>query len=80
MAKRMTKTIQAWDNYNVNYSKEHEDLGLSIARALFGYRCRFQASIRYSPFMILTGWTSKLKVNNHLSMLTHTFDEEQNFK
>jgi hypothetical protein len=31
MAKRMTKTIQAWDNYNVNYSKEHEDLGLSIA-------------------------------------------------
>jgi hypothetical protein len=31
MAKKMIKTIQAWDNCNVNSSKEHKDLGLSIA-------------------------------------------------
>jgi hypothetical protein len=51
-----------------------------LLRALFGYRCGVQASTRYSPFMILTSWTSRLHVNNHLSMLIHTFDGEQNFK
>jgi hypothetical protein len=31
MAKIIIITIQTWDNNNVNYSKEHEDLGLSVA-------------------------------------------------
>jgi hypothetical protein len=51
-----------------------------LLRVLFGYNCGVQASIRYSPFMIFIGSTSKLKVNNHLNMLTHFSDEEQSFK
>jgi hypothetical protein len=51
-----------------------------LLKVLIRYRGGVQASTRYSPFMILTNWTSRLKVNNHLNMFTHTFDEEQNFK
>jgi hypothetical protein len=78
MTKRMIKTIQAWDNYTLPRNTKTWDY--QLLRVLFGYRCGVQASTRYSPFMILIGWISRLKVNNHLSMLTHTFDEEQSFK
>jgi hypothetical protein len=35
-----------------------------------------QANTKFSPFMILTECTPKLKVDNHLSMLTQEFDAE----
>ncbi len=37
---------------------------------LFGYRCGIQASTKFSPFMILTGRTPRLRADNYLQALT----------
>ncbi len=41
-----------------------------LAKILFGYRCGIQVSTRFSPFMILTGRTPRLRVHNYLHALT----------
>ncbi len=41
-----------------------------LAKVLFGYRCGTQASTKFSPFMILTGRTPRLREDNHLQALT----------
>jgi hypothetical protein len=41
-----------------------------LAKVMFGYRCEIQSSTRFSPFMILTGRTPRLRVDNHLQALT----------
>jgi len=70
MAERMIKTIKhgitvlAATPGNVDFWDEH------LAKILFGYRCGIQASTRFSPFMILTGRTPRLRVNNYLHNLT----------
>jgi len=74
MAERMIKTIKhgitvlattpgnmdCWDDHLVNI--------------LFGYRCGIQASTRFSPFMILTGRTPRLRVDNYMHALTTKID------
>ncbi len=70
MAERMIKTLKhgitvlAADPVNVNYWDEH------LAKVLFGYRCGVQASTKFSPFMILTGRSPRLRADNHLNALT----------
>jgi hypothetical protein len=41
-----------------------------LAKVLFGYRCGIQASTKFSPFMILTGRTPRLRADNYLQALT----------
>jgi hypothetical protein len=49
---------------------------LQLPKLIFGYMCGIQANTKISPFMVLIGHTSRLKVDNQLCMLTQTFDEE----
>ncbi len=46
-----------------------------LAKILFGYRCGIQASTKFSPFMILTGRTSRLRADNYLHVLTVVTDD-----
>jgi len=74
MAERMIKTIKhgiivlAATPGNMDCWDDH------LAKILFGYRCGIQASTRFSPFMILTGRTPHLKVDNYLHALTTKTD------
>jgi len=74
MAKRMIKTIKHGITVltatpgNMDYWDDH------LAKILFGYRCGIQASTRFSPFMILTGHTPRLRANNYLHTLTTETD------
>lgn len=47
-----------------------------LPRLLYGYRCGVHASTQIYLFMVLIGRILRLKVNNFLSGLTQTFDEE----
>jgi len=49
---------------NIDYWDEH------LAKVMFGYRCEIQASTKFSPFMILTGRTPRLRADNYLHALT----------
>jgi hypothetical protein len=75
MAERMIKTLKhgitvlAADNANVNCWDEH------LAKVLFGYRCGVQASTKFSPFMILTGRSLRLRADNHLNALTNEVND-----
>ncbi len=41
-----------------------------LAKILFRYRCGIQASTKFSPFMILTSRTPRLRADIHLDTLT----------
>ncbi len=75
MAERMIKTLKhgitvlAADPANVNCWDEH------LAKVLFGYRCGVQASTKFSPFMILTGRSPRLRADNHLNALTNEVND-----
>jgi hypothetical protein len=57
----MPETVDCWD--------EH------LAKVLFGYRCGIQSSTKFSPYMILTGRTPRLRADNYLQALTDETDE-----
>jgi hypothetical protein len=69
MAERMIKTIKHGvtvldaNPTNVDCWDEH------LAKVLFGYRCGVQASTKFSPFMILTGRSPRLRADNYLNAL-----------
>jgi hypothetical protein len=75
MAECMIKTIKhgitvlATNPANVDYWDEH------LAKVLFRYRCGIQANTKFSPFMILTGRSPRLKADNYLSALTSVVDD-----
>jgi len=75
MAERMIKTLKhgitilASNPANVNCRDEH------LAKVLFGYRCGMQASTKFSPFMILTGRSPRLRADNYLNTLTGVIDD-----
>jgi hypothetical protein len=75
MAERMIKTIKygitvlATNPANVDCWDEH------LAKVLFGYRCGVQASTKFSPFMVLTGRSPRLRADNYLSALTSVVDD-----
>jgi hypothetical protein len=54
---------------NANYWDEQ------LAKVMFGYRCGIQSSTKFSPFMILTGRTPRLRVDNYLHSLTAEVDD-----
>jgi hypothetical protein len=75
MAERLIKTIKhgitilAATLENVDCWDEH------LAKVMFGYRCGIQASTKFSPFMILTGRTPRLRADNYLHALTNVTDD-----
>jgi hypothetical protein len=75
MAERMIKTIKhgitvlVADPTNVDCWDEH------LAKVLFGYRCGIQASTKFSPFMILTGRSPRLRADNYLNALTDVIED-----
>jgi hypothetical protein len=75
MAERMIKTIKhgiivlAATPTNVDCWDEH------LAKIMFGYRCGVQARTKFSPLMILTGRTPRLRANNYLHALTDVTDD-----
>jgi hypothetical protein len=76
MAERLIQTIKhnitvlAATPESVDYWDEH------LAKILFGYRCGIQASTKFSPFMILTSRTPRLRADNYLHALTVTTDDD----
>jgi hypothetical protein len=75
MAERLIKiikhgiTILVATPENVDYWDEH------MAKVMFGYRCGIQVSTKFSPFMILTGCTPRLRADNYLHALTAVTDD-----
>jgi len=75
MAERMIKTIKhgitvlATNSANVSYWDEH------LVKVLFGYWCGVQSSTKFSPFMVLTGRTPRLRADNCLNALTNEIDD-----
>jgi hypothetical protein len=75
MAERLIKTIKhgiiilAATPDNVDCWDEH------LAKVMFKYRCGIQASTKFSPFMILTGRTPRLRADNYLHALTDVTDD-----
>jgi transposase InsO family protein len=75
MAERLIKTIKhgimvlsaAPDNANC-WDEQ-------LAKVMFGYRCGIQSSTKFSPFMILTGRTPRLRADNYLDSLTAEIDD-----
>jgi hypothetical protein len=78
MVERMIKTLKhgitvlAANHANANCWDEH------LAKVLFGYRCGVQASTKFSPFMILTGRSPRLRADNYLNTLTDVIDDTSN--
>jgi hypothetical protein len=75
MAERMIKTLKhgitvlTANPANMSYWDEH------LAKVLFGYRCGVQSSTKFSPFMVLTSRTPRLRANNCLNTLTDEIDD-----
>jgi len=75
MVERLIKTIKhgitilAAAPENVDCWDEH------LAKVMFGYRCGIQASTKFSPFMILTGHTPRLRADNYMHALTTVTDD-----
>jgi hypothetical protein len=78
MAERMIKThkhgiiVLAANLANMNCWDEH------LAKVFFGYRCGVQASTKFSPYMILTGRSPRLRADNYLNTLTDVIDDSSN--
>ncbi len=70
MAKRMIKTIKHGITVLVTTPSSTDCWDDHLAKILFGYRCGVQTSTRFSPFMILTGRTPRLRADNYLHALT----------
>ncbi len=62
-------TVLAATPTNVDSWDEH------LAKILFGYRCGIQASTKFSPFMILTGRSPRLRADNYLNALIDVTDD-----
>jgi hypothetical protein len=76
MVERLIKTIKhgitvlAATLENIDCWDEH------LAKVLFGYRCGIQVSTKFSPFMILTSRTPRLRADNYLHVLIATTDDD----
>ncbi len=75
MVERMIKTIKhgiivlAATPTNVDSWDEH------LPKILFGYKCGIQANTKFSPFMILTSRSPRLRTDNYLNALTDVTDD-----
>jgi hypothetical protein len=70
MAERIIKTIEHGITVLATTPRSVDCWDEQLAKILFGYRCGIQASTKFSPFMILTGRTPRLRADNYLDALT----------
>ncbi len=70
MAERIIKTIKHGITVLAATPANMDCWDEQLAKVLFGYRCGIQASTKFSPFMILTGRTPRLRTDNYLHALT----------
>jgi len=70
MAERIIKTIKHGIIVLATTPRSVDCWDEQLTKILFGYRCGIQASTKFSPFMILTGRTPRLRADNHLDALT----------
>ncbi len=75
MAERLIKTIKHGVTVLSATPDNADCWDEQLARVMFGYRCGVQSSTRFSPFMILTGRTPRLRADNHLQALTAETDD-----
>ncbi len=75
MVERMIKTIKHGITVLATTPANTDCWDEQLAKVLFGYRCGIQASTRFSPFMILTGCTPRLRADNYLQALTAETDD-----
>jgi hypothetical protein len=62
-------TVLATNPANVDCWDEH------LAKVLFRYRCGVQASTKFSPFMVPTSRSPRLRADNYLSALIGVVDD-----
>ncbi len=75
MVERLIKTIKHGITILVATPENVDCWDEHLAKVMFGYRCGIQASTKFSPFMILTGRTPRLRANNYLHVLTDVTDD-----
>jgi hypothetical protein len=75
MAERMIKTIKHGITVLAATPANMDCWDQQLAKVLFGYRSRIQTSTKFSPFMILTGRTQRLRADNYLQALTAKTDD-----
>jgi hypothetical protein len=74
MAERMIKTIKHGIIVLAATPANMDCWDQQLAKVLFGYRCGIQTSTKFSPFMILTSRTPRLRADNYLQALTAKTD------
>jgi hypothetical protein len=75
MAERMIKTIKHGITVFAAILANVDCWDQQLAKVLFGYHCGIQTSTKFSPFMILTGRTPRLRADNYLQALTTETDD-----
>jgi hypothetical protein len=75
MVERMIKTIKHGIIVLAATPANMDCWDQQLAKVLFGYRCGIQTSTRFSPFMILTGRTPRLRADNYLQALIAEVDD-----
>jgi hypothetical protein len=70
MAERMIQTIKHGITMLAATPTNMDCWDEQLAKVLFGYRCGIQTSTKFSPFMILTSCTPRLRANSYLQALT----------
>jgi hypothetical protein len=70
MVERIIKTIKHGTTVLAATPANMDCWDEQLTKVLFGYQCGIQASTKFSPFMILTGRTPRLRADNCLQALT----------
>jgi hypothetical protein len=75
MAERLIKTIKHGITVLSAIPENANCWDEQLAKVMFGYRCEIQSSMKFSPFMILTGRTPRLRADNYLHSLIAVVDD-----
>ncbi len=75
MAERLIKTIKHGITVLSTVPDNANCWDEQLAKVMFGYRCGIQSSTKFSPFMILTGRTPRLRADNYLHSLIAEVDD-----
>jgi len=75
MAECMIKTIKHGITVFATTPANMDCWDQQLAKVVFGYRCGIQTNTKFSPFMILTGRTPRLRADNYLQALTAETDD-----
>jgi hypothetical protein len=74
MVERLIKTMK--HKLTVMAATNIQDWDSLLQKILFAYRCGIQASMKYSPFMVLTSRMPRFTIDNNLSGLCYVFDDQ----